>query len=138
VVAVEFALVMPMLLLLVFGIIEFGFMLNRDMILGHASRDGARVASLNGTYTEISDSITSELAESGIPTTGATNIDICVKPDAATTCTNMDAGSYEAAATSGATTLVRVRYVHPFMTPIISAVLGDSVTLEQTTQMRVE
>ena len=32
-VAVEFALITPMLLLLVFGIIEFGFMLNRDTIV---------------------------------------------------------------------------------------------------------
>ena len=41
-VAVEFALIMPMLCLLVFGVIEFGYMLNRDMMIGNTSRDGAR------------------------------------------------------------------------------------------------
>ena len=138
VVAVEFALVMPLLLLLVFGTIEFGFMLNRDMIVGNASRDGARLASLNGTYTEVRDSITSELSQSGIPTSGATTIDICILPAAATTCTNMTASAYDAAATSGAVTLVKVSYEHPFMTPFMSSFLGDSVSLEQGTQMRVE
>ena len=139
VVAVEFALVMPLLLLLVFGTIEFGFMLNRDMIVGNASRDAARLASLNGSYTEVRDTVTSELTQSGIPTTAATTtIDICILPAAATTCTNMTASAYNAAATSGAVTLVKVRYDHSFMTPFMSSFLGDSVSLEQATQMRVE
>lgn len=137
-VAVEFALIMPTLLLLVFGVIEFGFMLNRDMIVGNASRDGARLASLNGTYSEVRDSITSELSASGIPTSGSTSIDICIVPAAATTCTDMSASAYDAAATSGAVTLVKVSHQHPFLTPIVSSVLGDSVALEQVTQMRVE
>jgi Flp pilus assembly protein TadG len=137
VVAVEFALVMPLLLLLVFGTIEFGFMLNRDMIIGNASRDGARLASLNGSYAEVRDSITSELAQSRIPT-GATSIDICILPAGAPTCSNMTASAYDAAATSGAVTLVKVSYEHPWMTPFISSFLGDAVSLEQGTQMRVE
>ena len=137
-VVVEFALIVPVLLLVLFGIIEFGFMLNRDMIIGNASRDGARLASLNGTYTEVRDTITGELAQSGIPTSGATSIDICILPAAATTCSNMTASAYDAAATSGAVTLVKVSYEHPFMTPFMSSFLGDSVSLEQGTQMRVE
>jgi Flp pilus assembly protein TadG len=139
VVAVEFALVMPLLLLLVFGTIEFGFMLNRDMIVGNASRDGARLASLAGSYTEVRDMVESELSQSGIPTSGATTIDICVLPSpSATTCTNMTASAYDAAAISGAVTMVKVSYDHPFMTPFMSSFLGDSVSLEQGTQMRVE
>lgn len=139
VVAVEFALVMPVLLLLVFGVIECGFMLNRDMIVGNASRDGARLASLNGTYDEIRDTIASELQLSGIRTDDpATDIEICIKPDASATCTDMSAGTYDAAATSGATTLVRVSHRHAFLTPFVTTVLGDAVTLEQSTEMRVE
>ena len=60
-VAVEFALIMPILCLLVFGIIEFGFMLNRDMIVGNASRDGARAASLGDTNDEICRGVKAEL-----------------------------------------------------------------------------
>ncbi len=53
-VAVEFALIVPMLLLVVFGVLDFGYMLNRSTVVSNASRDGARVASLGGTYADIS------------------------------------------------------------------------------------
>lgn len=40
---VEFAVVLPILLLLVFGIIEFGFLLYNKAMLTNASREAARV-----------------------------------------------------------------------------------------------
>jgi hypothetical protein len=40
--AVEMALVLPILLLLVFGIIEFGFIFNRYISVTHAAREGVR------------------------------------------------------------------------------------------------
>lgn len=41
--AVEFAFVMPILFMLVFGIIEFGFIFNRWISVTHAAREGARL-----------------------------------------------------------------------------------------------
>jgi Flp pilus assembly protein TadG len=46
--AVEFALVVPIFLLLVFGIIEFGRALMVQQVLVNASREGARQAVLDG------------------------------------------------------------------------------------------
>jgi Flp pilus assembly protein TadG len=46
--AVEFAIVLPVLLLLVFGIIEFGLLFNRYITVTHAAREGVRVAALAG------------------------------------------------------------------------------------------
>ena len=46
--AVEFAIVLPVLLLLVFGIIEFGLLFNRYITVTHAAREGVRVAALTG------------------------------------------------------------------------------------------
>lgn len=46
--AVEMALVLPMLLLLVFGIIDFGRMLNAQITLTEAAREGARASVLGG------------------------------------------------------------------------------------------
>ncbi|MFL6099981.1 MAG: TadE/TadG family type IV pilus assembly protein [Actinomycetales bacterium] len=45
-VAVEFALILPILLLIVFGIIDFGRMLNAQITLTQAAREGARWAAL--------------------------------------------------------------------------------------------
>jgi Flp pilus assembly protein TadG len=44
--AVEFALLLPMLLLVVFGIIDFGRALNAQITLTQAAREGARLAAL--------------------------------------------------------------------------------------------
>ena len=44
--AVEMAIVLPILFLLVFGIIEFGFIFNRWISVTHASREGVRQLSL--------------------------------------------------------------------------------------------
>ncbi|WP_342672578.1 TadE family protein [Micromonospora mirobrigensis] len=46
--AVEMALVLPLLLLLVFGIIDFGRLLNQQITVTEAAREGARVASFGG------------------------------------------------------------------------------------------
>lgn len=45
--AVEFALLLPVLLLIVFGIIDFGRALNAQVTLTQAAREGARLAALN-------------------------------------------------------------------------------------------
>jgi Flp pilus assembly protein TadG len=44
--AVEFAVVLPALLLIVFGIIEFGFIFNTQISLTQAAREGVRVEAL--------------------------------------------------------------------------------------------
>ena len=41
--AVEFALLLPVLMLILFGIIEFGLALHRQAVLTNASREGARL-----------------------------------------------------------------------------------------------
>jgi len=44
--AVEFALVLPVLLLIIFGIVDFGRMLAAKITLTEAAREGARAAAL--------------------------------------------------------------------------------------------
>lgn len=45
---IEFALVLPLLLLVVLGIIDFGFLFQRYQVITNAAREGARVAVLPG------------------------------------------------------------------------------------------
>jgi|SRR5690606_15821601 len=46
---VEFAIVMPLLLLLILGIIEFGYLLGEYNDVRHGAREGARLAAVSGT-----------------------------------------------------------------------------------------
>ena len=50
---VEFALVLPLLLMLVLGIIEFGVLIMHDLTLAQIAREGSRAASLGQTTTQI-------------------------------------------------------------------------------------
>lgn len=50
-VAVEFALIFPVLVMVVFGIIGFGVVLSQQVALGNAVRDGARFGSV-GLYSD--------------------------------------------------------------------------------------
>ena len=50
-VAVEFALVLPILMLIVLGIIEFGLALNTQIGLTQAAREGVRVAAVDWEAT---------------------------------------------------------------------------------------
>ena len=47
--AVEFVLVLPVLLLILFAIVDFGRMLNAKIVLSEAAREGARAVALAGT-----------------------------------------------------------------------------------------
>src|SRR5215213_397393 len=50
---VEFALVLPILLALLIGIMEFGWMVKNNLTIANAAREGVRNASLGKTTTEI-------------------------------------------------------------------------------------
>lgn len=56
--AVEFALVMPLLLLVVFGIVDFGRAYNMQIALTSAAREGVRVAALGGSVADASSRTT--------------------------------------------------------------------------------
>ena len=45
--AVEFALILPILLMLIFAIFQFGIAYNNYIALTHAAREGARLAAVN-------------------------------------------------------------------------------------------
>lgn len=48
----EFALILPVLVLLVFGIVEFGRAYNTNVTLTHAAREGARVLAITQDSTK--------------------------------------------------------------------------------------
>ena len=68
--AVEFAVVAPVFVLLIFGMIEYGRMVMVQQMLTNASREGARRAVLEGaTDNDVRDVVTDYLSPAHIPVT---------------------------------------------------------------------
>ncbi len=75
--AVEFAVVAPVFVLLIFGMIEYGRMVMVQQMLTNASREGARRAVLEGaTETDVRTVVTNYLTPANIP---VTNGDITIQ-----------------------------------------------------------
>jgi Flp pilus assembly protein TadG len=64
---VEFAIVLPVMLLIVMAIVDFGFMFQRYVVLTNAAMEGARVAVLPGySTTDVQDRVRAYAAGGGI------------------------------------------------------------------------
>ncbi len=88
--AVEFALVLPILLLVVFGIINFGFIMTQKAALANAVRAGARYATVNAyttghTCQSVIDKVRNESMTLGIGGSNKTQVGVTVKFTNATT-----------------------------------------------------
>lgn len=77
---IEFALVLPLLLLLVLGIAEFAFMFQRFEVITNAAREGARIAVLPGYSTaDVQSRVSTYVTQGRVPTT-VTNPVVAVDP----------------------------------------------------------
>jgi Flp pilus assembly protein TadG len=132
--AVEFALVLPLLLALVFGIIDFGWAVNRYSSLNNAMREGVRGASLGDTGTAVDTLIRN-------------NLDAQMKPPANTTynfamtCKAASASAFTSCPTtleSGSTARVTVTLRAGWLTPLMSTIEPTGIGLSRTMEMRVE
>jgi len=103
--AIEMALVLPLLMLVIFGIIDFGRLLNKQILLTEAARDGARVASFGGNPTD------------RVRTIAGNDVDVATVP-----CPSTDS--------TGADAQVTVTYPFTFATPVVAMLgIGGNMTL---------
>jgi Flp pilus assembly protein TadG len=78
----EFAVVVPVLILLIFGMLEFSRLMMVEQVLVNAAREGARKASLPGTTTsDVTTVVNDYLTNSGI--SGANAPTVSPAPDSA-------------------------------------------------------
>ncbi len=113
---VEFALVLPILLLLLFGMIEFGRVFHEYLVVTHAAREGARVATLGGTDAEILSSV--NIAADSVPAT-------VIVP--------------QGTRVRGSQVTVTVTSQVPIITPLFSAIIPQNpFPVSGTSIMRVE
>jgi len=109
--AVEFALLLPVLLLIVFGIIDFGRALNAQITLTQAAREGARLASFGQPVATVQSRTQ----------TAATGLNLTTSEISVTTCPQ------NAGPTVDGT--VSISYPFKFITPIsaISTLFGKGL-----------
>jgi Flp pilus assembly protein TadG len=106
--AVEFALLLPVLLLLLFGIVDFGRAINAQITLTQAAREGARVAALGQINPAVQTRVTA--AATGLSSVVATVTTACA-PNAG----------------PGVDAVVSLSYAFSFATPVgaIAAMFGS-------------
>jgi Flp pilus assembly protein TadG len=123
--AVEFAILLPLLMLILFGIIEFGLVLYNQEVITNASREGARygivIGSPRPSTGQIQDVVNTYLTNAGLD---AGNASVSV------------AGAQGA---SGSDLTVSVAYPYTFLVlPNFAAGLSDDLNLGATTVMKLE
>lgn len=119
--AVEFAIVSMLLIMLLVGIIQFAFLFNQWQQIEHASREGARWASLGNVASQVRS-----VVKAAAPGIAIADSDITVNPADPST------------AAPGTATTVQVSVIVPVFTPIMSQFLGANVPLTATATQRVE
>ncbi|HWO56187.1 MAG TPA: TadE/TadG family type IV pilus assembly protein [bacterium] len=73
---VEFAFILPLLLILVFGITELGRMLMRTNVLTQAAREGARAAAVGVDSASVVSRVEAILSSAGVDATDNPVVDI--------------------------------------------------------------
>ena len=139
---VEFALVLPVLLLLVFGIAQFGWLMNNYIVLTNAAAAGARLlASERGYSTPYTDTKTAVLAA----TSALNNTPTITMTVGTTTCTS-DATCITALGTSSqpptsgtrATVSLSYTFVPPFKGSLYNLKAMMPSTLSANTSVVVQ
>ncbi|MEX1253827.1 MAG: TadE/TadG family type IV pilus assembly protein [Dehalococcoidia bacterium] len=118
---VEFAIMAPLLFLLVFGIIDFGIGLHSWITVTNAAREGARLGAVHASEAEI----IAKVEES------AHNVD---PADLDITVTNEDPDGLS----TGEPVTVEVAYEYTLMTPLSAMLQIPSFNIVSTAEMRLE
>ncbi len=109
--AVEFALMLPLLLLIIFGVIDFGRALNAQITITQAAREGARLDALGQSNAAVVSRTQTAATGLSLPAADVTETQVC-------------------AAGAGATAdaQVTVTYSFSFITPVgaIAGLIGGS------------
>lgn len=117
---VEFAFVLPILLLLLFGTIEFGRIFSATLVLHNSAREGARAGVTGG-----SDSQIISIIQSSSSTLDSARLNITINPT-------------ESLRVRGEELRVTISYPLTITVPVISAITGNTVNVGAASVMRIE
>jgi Flp pilus assembly protein TadG len=147
---IEFALTLPLLLLVVLGIIEFGFLFQEYEVVTNAAREGARIAVLPtysadaaSTQANVTARVNQYLSTAGLSTASATIYGGSGCPGACTWLPAIDTIITGPPAVCIKVFPVTVHYAHPVafargITIFFGKTLPTTITLKATARMRNE
>ena len=131
--AVEFAILLPLLLLMLFGTIDFGYLVNRNTTINNAAREGAREAIFNPDPVAIEARV-----RTVTPTLDQSQLTVAV------TCRDASGGpcpgvNFADEWEPGGSVIVEVDYTHDFLTPAPDLIgIGPTKVVTSTIEMRIE
>jgi len=117
---VELALILPILMLLIFGITEFGRIFSTYLILANSAREGARQATVGATDSEIVLTV-----QNNASVLDSSNLIINISPS-------------EGSRHRGDSVTISVQYPVTIYAPIISEIVGNPYSATGQAIMRVE
>ncbi|MEW6182298.1 MAG: TadE/TadG family type IV pilus assembly protein [Bacillota bacterium] len=117
---VELALILPILLLILFCIMELGRIFSAYLIITNAAREGARQASIGATDTVIETSV-----DNAASTLETSRLTVSISPAQVDRIT-------------GVTSTVTVNYSVYLVIPMVSDIIQNPFPLQATSVMRVE
>lgn len=129
---VEFSLVIPLFLMMIAGIVDFGMLLYSNMTAINAAREGAR---LSVTYPGDTSAVEARVRAmaTGLNQADLTVTTTCLQPDPAPASTfhNCSAPLWQ----SGEAVEVQVHYVYRMIWPLM---FGTTIPLDSSVTMRIE
>jgi Flp pilus assembly protein TadG len=139
---VEFALVLPVLMVLLFGIVEFGLIFKDVLAINQAAREGARAAAVGSTTTTVSNRVTSSAATLTTANLTITSSYRTYNNGVWSAWTSLANSGEVNAAPSGAQVRVAVSYPHNLVTGGLFSRIADPnsnrITLNTSMVMRRE
>lgn len=117
---VELALILPIILLLFLGMVEFSRIFGSYLLITHASREGARLASIGKTDAEVQANVSSKVNIFNV-----SDLQVILIPE-------------DDARITGEDVRVCVKYKLQIYAPVISSIVSNPLEMEASTFMRVE
>jgi Flp pilus assembly protein TadG len=141
----EFALLVPLLLLFLFGTIQFGFTLSGQIGLTNAAREAARYAATvpNTTTAAVLTELTARQMPKAIP--GFRNVPAAYAGSSVSYCATPNPNNTSAYPSYSIRVRVNAVYRHPLLIPFVGVLVDaidgtadDALTARVTEEMRVE
>lgn len=117
---VEIAIIIPILLIILMAIFEFGRIFNAYLIITHASREGARSAALGSDDIQITQTV-----NNSITYLDTSKLTISISPS-------------QSSRNRGTNVTVNLQYDLDIIVPIIDRIIPNPFYIKSQTVMRVE